>query len=256
MRWCLAALLALLPGFADAQSIRAAAPAPPAATLPPIGLPLPEIGLPLPPLGLAPPGTPTTSPGRVSGGRPPRPSHPSRPSRPPGGIRHRPGPDVVYVMPAYPWYPYYSDTGVYEAPAPGMIEPPPPPAPAGPTGTLWLDVEPRGVGEVYVDGYLIGTAGEVYGSVPLEAGPHTIEVRAPGYQPLAVGVRIEAGRAITLRRTLQPSPSPPPPAAGPTVEVPRKPFYFIPGCYLGDIAPKDVKLPAGCDASKATVIRP
>ena len=33
-------------------------------------------------------------------------------------------------------------------------------------------------------------------------------------------------------------------------------MYVIPGCYLGNVSPKNVALPAGCDLSKLTTIRP
>ena len=33
-------------------------------------------------------------------------------------------------------------------------------------------------------------------------------------------------------------------------------LYLIPGCYMGNVSPKDMKLPAGCDLSKLTVITP
>ena len=100
-----------------------------------------------------------------------------------------------------------------------------------------IDLEPRGVGEVYVDGYLVGTADDLRGAVTLDAGPHRIAVRAPGYEPLDVDVRIDAGRAITYRRVLQPVGAPPVAAAAPE-PIPRKPFYLIPGCYLGDVPPR------------------
>ena len=38
--------------------------------------------------------------------------------------------------------------------------------------------------------------------------------------------------------------------------IARKPFYFIPGCYLGDVPPKDAGLPASCDQSKTVVVKP
>lgn len=138
------------------------------------------------------------------------------------------------------------------------------PAPAA-TGTLWLDIEPRGVGEVYVDGYLAGTTLDVRGSMELDAGAHQVEIRADGYQPVGVAVRIEPGGVVTLRRALQPNavaPSPtaapPPAAASPAAATPvaRRPFYYIPGCYLGDVPPKDAGLPPGCDQSKTVVVRP
>lgn len=47
-------------------------------------------------------------------------------------------------------------------------------------------------------------------------------------------------------------PKPPPSAAA---SVTRKPFYFIPGCYLGDVPPEKAGLPATCDPGKVVVYR-
>ena len=33
-------------------------------------------------------------------------------------------------------------------------------------------------------------------------------------------------------------------------------MYLIPGCYMGNVPPQEVKLPAGCDASRVTTIKP
>jgi hypothetical protein len=98
----------------------------------------------------------------------------------------------------------------------------------------------------------------------LDAGPHQVEIRADGYQPVGVAVRIEPGGVVTLRRALQPlavtpSPLPAPAASAAPVapaSIPRKPFYYIPGCYLGDVPPKDAGLPPSCDQSKTVVVRP
>lgn len=249
MRTVVLALLVVLPTLAEAQSRRPRPapppPEPPASTLPPIGLPLPEIGLPLPPIGLAPP----SANRRVERPNPPGRRPPSRPGPP----RRGRGPSVIYV-PVYPWV----DPA---ATVPDPVEAGPPPAaePASyPTGTVRLDVEPRGVGEVYVDGYLVGTAEELRGLLTLEPGPHRVEIRAGGYQPLTVDVRVEADGELTLRRELEPVAITPPATAErkPPPSIPRKPFYFIPGCYLGDVPPKEAGLPPGCDISKTTIVKP
>ena len=249
MRLLLTTLLVLLPGLADAQRHRPPAPEPPASTLPPIGLPLPQIGLRLAPIGLAPPVTSTTS----------EPAAPSRrhPSRP-GSRKGRAGPGVVYVMPAYPW-----DWYGYGAAVPGTTAPA---AAAEPVETLRaaamlrLEVEPRGVAEIYVDGYFVGTADDRRDEVALEPGSHRVDIRAPGYEAERVDVRLEAGESATLRRALQREAGAPPlsrPATPPEpAPIARKPFYFIPGCYLGDVPPKDAGLPAKCDQSKTVVVKP
>jgi hypothetical protein len=257
MRLLLAALLVALPSIADAQTARSegsrrSQPPPPPSNslpLPPIGLPLPDITPTLAPIGTLPGPTETRSAPAREPSRQPRQRGPHR--------RDRSGPSVIYVVPAYGW----GLPAVAPAPAPA------PTAEAEATGTLWLDVEPRGIGEVYIDGYLAGTTLDVRGSITLDAGAHHVEVRAEGYQPVAVNVRIEGGAAVTLRRTLQPVPAAPEPAvAGPpaapaarpaaAAPIPRKPFYYIPGCYLGDVPPKDAGLPPTCDQSKTVVVRP
>jgi hypothetical protein len=251
MRLLLAALLVVLPSLADAQtatsgSRRSQPPPQPSIGLPlaPIGLPLADVTPALAPIGTLPGPTDTTS----------------SPDRAPGRQRDR-GPqrrgrnrsEVIYVVPAYGW-----GMSIGSAPSPADA-----PAPVA-TGTLWLDIEPRGVGEVYVDGYLAGTTLDVRGSMELDAGPHQVEIRADGYQPVGVAVRIEPGGVVTLRRALQPlavapSPLPAPAASAAPVAptpIPRKPFYYIPGCYLGDVPPKDAGLPPSCDQSKTVVVRP
>ena len=247
MRLLLTALLVLLPGLTEAQRHHAPAPEPPASTLPPIGLSLapiglrlPQIGLLLPPIGLAP--AQTSSQSDVA------PAPHGRPWRQ-GHRKGRGGPGIVYVLPAYPW------DGSYLA---GSAAPAfdPPELAASPTApaTLRLEVEPRGVAEVYVDGYFVGMADDHRGEIALEPGSHRVEIRAVGYESERVDVRIEPGVTATLRRSLQPAggaaPMPEP------APIARKPFYFIPGCYLGDVPPKDAGLPASCDQSKTVVVKP
>lgn len=254
----LMAVLLLVPALATAQS---SSQDPPRGTpsLPPIGLPLAPIGLPLPPIGLQNPpgGTPTASP--RSG-----PERRTTAPNPNGGGRHRPGrvgPPVILVAPYYWSTAPPAGTPTVSAPtAPTAVETTTP----APTGTVWLEVEPRGVGEVYVDDYLVGTASELRGQVTVDPGPHRVEVRAPNYELLRADVRVEAGGAVTLHRTLQAAS--PPAAAVSTREasaaheasppVPRKTFYFIPGCYLGDVPPTDARLPSGCDLTKTVVVPP
>jgi hypothetical protein len=248
-------LLFLTPAFADAQSRRPRQPAPdpPASTLPPIGLPLPEIGLPLPPLGPAPPSGPTPT-DRTVGGGPRRGRGDGRPPYRGRGGRGRPG--VVYVVPAYP-YPWFD---VYGSPVPGAaVEPPTtaPAAPVVPAGSLWLDLQPVAPTQVFVDGVFVGSADDHGQELVLEAGAHQIELREPGYEPLRFDVRIEAGQAITYRGRLERSATAgPAEPAVPSPAIPRKPFYMIPGCYLGDVPPTQAKLPPTCDPARAVVVEP
>jgi hypothetical protein len=36
----------------------------------------------------------------------------------------------------------------------------------------------------------------------------------------------------------------------------RKTYYIIPGCYMGDVDPTEVRLPFGCDPARAVTIKP
>jgi hypothetical protein len=75
-----------------------------------------------------------------------------------------------------------------------------------PTGEIRLQVRPRHA-EVYVDGYFAGHVDDFDGFIQalrIEEGPHTIEIVAPGYEPLVFDVRILAGRKIDYRADLIP----------------------------------------------------
>jgi hypothetical protein len=66
-------------------------------------------------------------------------------------------------------------------------------------GSLRLRVEPRDA-SVLVDGYYVGTVDDfdgVFQRLYVEAGPHRIELRAPGYEPLTFDVRPDPGRVAT-----------------------------------------------------------
>jgi PEGA domain len=254
MRVPLAALLILLPTLAAAQSPRSSdAPA----TLPSIGLPLPEIGLPLPTIGLPQQRGDKPSKPSVRGNRKSPPPPDNRRGRGDRGGRSRSG---VVVVPVYVPSSDPGAVGTYAGPGPAPTEEPAPvPEPPPPsTGTLWLDVQPDRNAQVYVDDYYVGTIEDVGRELTLEAGPHTVELRAAGYESLAVKVRIEAGRALAYRGALEPSASTPEgtkPAKPAAPAAAKKPIYFIPGCYFGNVPPKEAGLPAGCDPSKATTIR-
>lgn len=76
-----------------------------------------------------------------------------------------------------------------------------------PSGELRLQVRPRHA-EVYVDGYFAGQVDDFDGFVQalrLEEGPYSIEIAAPGYEPLIFDVRIQPGRKITYRGDLLPA---------------------------------------------------
>ena len=71
----------------------------------------------------------------------------------------------------------------------------------GNDGALKLKVTPRQA-EVLVDGYFAGAVDDYDGlfqRLRLEAGPHRIEVRLDGYEPLSFEVRIQPDRTVTYR---------------------------------------------------------
>jgi hypothetical protein len=253
MRLKFAALVLMaIPAVAVAQS---PAPGPKSfPALPQIGLPLAPIGLPLPPIGL-PPVTDSRHGGQPRGIET---QHLGLGSRRP--FRSRP--TVVYFVPTVGWgYPFGPQSTVLGASVPGT---------ATPdrryerfTGTVRLDVQPAGMLQFYVDGYYVGTANDFNGELELEAGPHTIEIRAPGYETLTFDVKIAAQRLITYRGALtpiqppadQPVREPDPPQADAPAAPPTT-IYFIPGCYLGNVPPEKVALPADCDLSKLITRKP
>jgi hypothetical protein len=120
-----------------------------------------------------------------------------------------------------------------------------------PKGGLRLETEP-GSAQVFADGYYVGIV-EDFGFrgriLELSAGPHHIELRAPGYAVLTFDVTITANETSRFRRDLQTlTPSSPPPATA-TASTARKTYYVIPNCYAGDRKPTRA-LPAGCDIAK------
>ena len=90
------------------------------------------------------------------------------------------------------------------------------------------------------------------GSV-LEPGPHRFDILARDYEPVSFDVNLAAGQSATFRHMLTPilpAQKPAPEAAPPAKKQPVT-FYLIPGCYMGNVPPKDANLPATCDISRA-----
>jgi hypothetical protein len=72
-------------------------------------------------------------------------------------------------------------------------------------GSVRLKVKPRHA-QVFVDGGYVGVVDEfdgVFQKLRLEVGPHTIEVRAEGYEPLTFQVYVSAGHTVVLSGELQ-----------------------------------------------------
>jgi PEGA domain-containing protein len=72
-------------------------------------------------------------------------------------------------------------------------------------GKLRLKIKPREA-EVYVDGYYAGVVDDfdgVFQRLHLETGAHRIVVRAPGYEPLEIAVRISLDQTTTYEGELK-----------------------------------------------------
>lgn len=77
---------------------------------------------------------------------------------------------------------------------------------ARPYGGVRIDLAERDA-EVLVDGYYAGTVEDFDGSfqhLNLEPGPHRIEIRREGFEPVSFDVNVEPGRTITYRTRLRP----------------------------------------------------
>jgi hypothetical protein len=189
-----------------------------------------------------------------------------------GGNRHRPkayAPGYAYILPPYGYYgatlPVYYEPTPPAQPAPVVprAEEPPP----APLGALRLEVEPRELLQIFVDGVFIGTPVDLGEFIELTPGVRRIELRAPGHRTLVFDADIVADRAITYRGVLDRSNEPGAPRAPQAPQAPQAPLapqapkapgtmYLIPGCYMGNVSPKEVALPAGCDIAKLTTISP
>lgn len=214
-----------------------------------IGLPLPRIGLPLPPTGLRPPAD-----SKARAGQEGRDGKKGGHRRGKGDHHRRPAP--VPVVPYFWPYPFVDTVG---PPASQIAERAPAPAEKLLTGTLYLDVHPASV-QVFVDGYYVGTTDEADGGLQLEAVPHRLEFRAPGYEALTLDVNIPADRVTIYRGALTPvrrsvATDDPASATPQTASGSSATFYVIPGCYLGNVPPKDAGLPDACAERRAVTIQ-
>lgn len=233
-------LLTAAPSLAQPH---ASTPLPSVSGLAPVALPLPAIGLPLASMGIG-PETRTTA----------------EPQAPTPGSRRGRHAGWLLPAPVYVWVPTAPDD-LAARPRARDAHAALPVRPA--SGVLHLDIQPRLPQQVWVDGAFVGGAGDLGSELRLVAGRHRIELREPGYLALLFEVEITADRAITYRDSLVPDSSATPlsgPAPGtPTGSgppIPRKPLYWIPGCYMGDVPPRDAGLPAACDPARAVVYRP
>jgi hypothetical protein len=215
---------------------------------PSIGLPLPHIGLPLPPMGLPPDNARPFDRGRVErtnilerSERSEPFAHSERFDR--SGRVHRPASIVLFGWPYLPQVSY-----PYAAP------PWPTPQATNPIGYVYLNLHSGGDPRIFVDGYFVGLFSDYGGRLKLDAGLHTVELRDTGYVGLRLEVNLGVDEVITYDIDLKPiETAPPPSTVEPMTERPvstpaPSTIYLIPGCYVGNVAPAQVKLPAGCDA--------
>ena len=260
--WAAALVLIGLPAMVAAQSRTHTSGKSPHIPYPSIGLPLPPIGLPLPPIGLPP---------RIHAA-PPRihqdiRSQGFRPHRSHFGSQKgfRSAPTFLYLVPTYGW-------GYDWPPAPPVTVPTVSPIrerlPEREFGQLWLEVQPGGIAQVFVDSYYVGVPDDFVRGLELDAGPHRIEIRAPGYETLAFDVRIDANRAITYRGELKPIETRPVPSTDlrkpeatsvstqPATPAAPSTFYVIPGCYVGNVPPTATRLPGTCDLDQLVTYNP
>ncbi len=100
-----------------------------------------------------------------------------------------------YGYPGFYGYPYYGYPGYAYAPY-------------RPYGGVRIQL-PQRQAEVWVGGYFVGTVDDFDGSfqqLNLEPGAHRIEVREPGFDPIAFDVKVEPGRTIHYRSDMKPVP--------------------------------------------------
>ena len=141
---------------------------------------------------------------------------------------------------------------VDEGPAAPVILEEPSPA------RLILDVHPP-TAQIFADGYYIGLPEDFRfedGGAVLEPGPHRIDILDRDYEPVSFDVNLARGQSATFRHMLKPiwrGPQPAPDAAAKASPVAKPPstFYLIPGCYMGNVPPKEANLPATCDIARA-----
>jgi hypothetical protein len=109
--------------------------------------------------------------------------------------------DGLFFSPLYgPFDPFFFDYGYAPVTTTSTTSPA-----SDEKGVLHFRVKPRKA-QVYIDSALVGNTTEFEGlfhRLKLDAGVHRLELRAPGYVPLVVNVRIQPGESITYRGELE-----------------------------------------------------
>jgi PEGA domain len=209
-------------------------PAPPRTVAPPIVFPMGPLTAP-PAGGLTPPVTFIPGTGTV----PPR--------------------DIFLNGRRNPYRNYASPGAAYGAYGSYATEPdatsgsPTPPGPAV-VGFLRVSGTPSEA-QVFVDGYFVGTVGDMEAGRPLMigAGPHRLELRAPGYQSTEVDIRLAPNDTLTYRAMLDRA-QPPAAPARTAASAASSTMYLIPNCYLGNVPPRANRLSPGCDIKQVQVL--
>ena len=117
--------------------------------------------------------------------------------------RYRPGFNLSF----YYGRPYYDSW--YGYPPYGYVTPPSGylyPVPGRAYGGVRIQDAPRDA-QVFVDGYYMGVVDDfdgVFQHMNLEAGPHHIEIREPGYESVAFDVNVRPGETIAYRAEMFP----------------------------------------------------
>ena len=207
--------------------------------LPHIGLPLSPMGLPLPPMGLPPENARPFDRGRTERTNILERERLERSERFERSERvHRPAPIVLFGWPYLPQVSY-----------------PTWPTPQPTIGYVYLNLHSGGDPRIFVDGEFVGLFSDYAGRLRLDAGLHTLELRADGYAGVRLEVNLGVDEVITYDIDLKPIETAPLPSA--VEPVPQPPIstplpstiYLIPGCYVGNVPPTQVTLPAACDAN-------
>jgi hypothetical protein len=89
--------------------------------------------------------------------------------------------------------------------------------------------------------------------------PASNRVVEPPPSPTEVASEGPTEMIVTRPEPVAPTPptiAPSPPKTTSAVPAGSKTMYVIPGCYLGNVSPKEVALPPGCDLKKLMTILP
>lgn len=89
----------------------------------------------------------------------------------------------------------------------------------------------------------------VYQPYPVAVEPRVIVVERPVERIVEVEVPVE--RIVPAAPPQDPEPPP-----APYVPSGSRVVYVVPGCYVGNVSPINLKLPATCDLSKLTTFTP